>query len=46
MNINKPHKINFKKTVGSLGNFPQKRENTRRNIEGSQKKPNVLLWKQ
>ena len=24
MNINKPHKTNFKKTVGSLGNSPPK----------------------
>lgn len=46
MNIDKPNKINFKKNSRFCGKLPQKWENTRRNIEGSQKKPNVLLWKQ
>lgn len=37
MSINKPNKINCKKNSRFCGKLPQIWENTRRNIEGSQK---------
>lgn len=43
MNINKPYKTNFKKTVGSLGNSPKKGKHKTEYRRESKKTKRVAL---